>query len=121
MCPYNGTMEYYSAIKNEQTSGQDGGVDRYTLPPCTTKRRTTKDNQTCQKIELYGSLTAKELKKKHSFRLVGGAEVDSRVQKTHGEAAAGGPGGEKICGWVNQGEQLGSDTEHTTQGSSTGK
>ena len=23
------------------TSGQDGGIGRYTLPPCTTKRRTT--------------------------------------------------------------------------------
>ena len=34
------------------TSGQDGGVSRYTLPPCTTKRRTTtnlktKNNQDC--------------------------------------------------------------------------
>ena len=63
------------------TSGQDGGVDRYTLPPHTTKRKTTnlktKNNQTCQKIELYGSLTTKELKKKHSSRPVGGAETGS--------------------------------------------
>ena len=53
------------------------------MPPCTTKRRTTtnlktKNNQNCQKIELYGSLTTKELKKKHSFRLVGGAEMGSQ-------------------------------------------
>ena len=36
------------------------------MPPCTTKRRTTKNlktkNQNCQKIELYGSPTTKELK-----------------------------------------------------------
>ena len=44
------------------TSGQDGGIGRYTVPPHTTKRRKTtnvktKHNQNCQKIELYGSLT----------------------------------------------------------------
>ena len=65
------------------TSGQNGGIGRYTLPPCTTKRRTTtnfriKNNQNCQKIKLYGSPTTKELKKKHSFRQVGGAEMGSR-------------------------------------------
>ena len=37
------------------------------MPPLTTKRRTkknlkTKNNQNCQKIELYGSLTTMELK-----------------------------------------------------------
>ena len=60
----------------EETSGQDGGIDRYTLLPLTTKRKTTnlktKNNQNCQKAKLCGSLTTKELKKKHSFRLVGG-------------------------------------------------
>ena len=50
------------------------------MPPCTIKRRTTtnlkiKYNQNCQKIKLHGSLTTKELKKKHSSRLVGGAET----------------------------------------------
>ena len=49
-----------------ETSGQDGGISRYTLPPCTTKRRTathlkTKNNQNCQKVELYGNLTTKQL------------------------------------------------------------
>ena len=60
------------------TSGQDGGVGRYTLPPRTTERTTTnlktKNNQNCQKIKLYGSLTTKELKK-HSSRLVGGVDT----------------------------------------------
>ena len=46
------------------TSSQDGGIGRYTQPPCTTKRTTnlkTKNNQNCQKIKLYGSPTSKEL------------------------------------------------------------
>ena len=34
-----------------------------------------KNHLSCQKIDLYGSLTIKELKKKHSSRLVGGAEM----------------------------------------------
>ena len=64
------------------TSRQNGGVGRYTLPPRTNKRRTTtnlktKNIQNCQKIKLYGSLTTKELKKKHSFRMVGGTEMGS--------------------------------------------
>ena len=64
------------------TSSQDGDIGRYILPPCTTKRRTTtnlktKNNQNCQKIELYGSLTTKKLKKKHSSILVGGSEMGS--------------------------------------------
>ena len=51
--------------------------------PHTTRRRTitnpkTKNNQNCQKIKLYGSPTTKELKKKHSSRPVGGAEMGSQ-------------------------------------------
>ena len=66
--------------------------------PCTTKRRTTtnlktKNIQNCQKIELHGSPTTKELKKKHSYRLGGGVEMDSQVEKTCGKVAAGGLGG----------------------------
>ena len=77
--------------------GQDGSIGRYTLPPHTTKRRPTtnlktKNNQNCQKIKLYESLTTKELRKKHSSRLVGGTEVDNWVERTHGKAMAGGPG-----------------------------
>ena len=60
-----------------------GGVGRYTVPLPTTKRRKTtnlktKNNQNFQKIELYGSPTIKELKKKHSSRLVGGVEMGSQ-------------------------------------------
>ena len=57
-------------------------VSRYTLLPHTTKRRKTnfktKNNKKFQKIELCGSLTIKDLKKKHSPRLVGGVEMDSQ-------------------------------------------
>ena len=58
------------------------------MPPHTNKRTTnlkTENNQNCQKIELYGSPTTKELKKKHLLKLVGGVET------THGQAKAGGP------------------------------
>ena len=64
---------YYVAIAFKmtewRTSSQDGGIGRYTVPACTTTRRTTtKNNQKCQKIQQYGSPTTKELKKKHSSR-----------------------------------------------------
>ena len=52
-----------------------------------------KNNQNCQKIELYGSPTTKEFKKKHSSRQVAGAEMGSqgRVERTRSKAVAGGP------------------------------
>ena len=89
-------------------TGQDGGIGRHTVPPRTTKRRSTtilktKNNQNCQKIELYGSPTTKELKKKHSFRLVEGWRQVAGGQRgctarqwladSADKAAAGGPGG----------------------------
>ena len=43
-------------------------------------------------IELYGSLTIKELKRKYSSRPVGGAEMGNQEEKIHGKAPAGGPG-----------------------------
>ena len=67
------------------------------MPPRTTKRRTTtnlrtKNNQNCQKIELYGSPTTKALKKKHLPRPVGGAEMVRWGERTRSREAAGGPG-----------------------------
>ena len=41
----------------------------------------TKNNQHYQKIELHGSPTIKELRKKHSSGLVGGVEIGSGVGK----------------------------------------
>ena len=66
------------------------------VPPRTTKRRTTnlktKKHQNWQIINLYGSPTTNELKKKHSPRLVGGAETGNRAERTCGKAVARGPG-----------------------------
>ena len=79
-----------------RTSGQDRGIGRYILPPHTTKRRTTnlktKNSQNCQKIQLYGSPTTKELKKKHSSILVGAAETAARTERACGKAEARRPG-----------------------------
>ena len=81
--------------KTYLTSGQDGGIGRYTFPPCTTKKRTTNlktnSNQNCQKIKLYGSPATKDLKKKHSFRLVAEAEMGSWGREDM-DKEAGGPG-----------------------------
>ena len=76
------------------TSSQDGGVGRHTVPPHITKRRTItnlkiKNNQNCQKIELYGSPRTKELKKKHSSRQVEGVEMGSQGREYFSKAAAG--------------------------------
>ena len=78
------------------------------MSACTIKRTTNlkiKSNQNCQKIKLYGSPTTKELKKKHSFRLVGGVEMGSQ----------GGKEAQQGRDWQ------GSETDHSTQGSSVGK
>ena len=107
-------------------SGQDGGTGRNASLLCTTKRRITtnlktKNNQNCQKIELYGSLMTKELKKKHSSRLVGGAETGSQGGK---DSQQGGSWRvRRSHTWVHiiQEEQLGSETDHATQDSSVGK
>ena len=92
------------------------------------KNKTTRTDGKSNYIRL-GSPTANELKKKHSSRPVGGAEASSKG----GEASRQGGswrtrmgGGwqsrwSHICMWINQKEQLGSKTDHTTQGSSVGK
>ena len=74
-----------------------GGVGSYTLPPHTTKRRTTanlktKNNHNCQKTKLYGSPITNELKKKHSSRLVGGDGMGSQGVEDAQQGAARGPG-----------------------------
>ena len=59
-------------------SGQDGGTGKHASPPRTNIAKNTamlqKKNITknCQKIELCGSLTTKDLNKPHSPRRVGG-------------------------------------------------
>ena len=95
---YAGTLtsRFFFPIKtySNGTSGQNGGVGRHAVPAHTTKRRTTaniktKNNQNCQKIELYGSPTTEELKKKYSCRPVGGAEMGSWTERTRGKVVDG--------------------------------
>ena len=70
-------------------SGQDGGIGRNGILPCSTKRKITtnlktKSNQNCQKIKLHGTLTTKELKK-HSSRPVGGRGGYGLVERMWGK------------------------------------
>ena len=62
----------------------------------------------------------KELKK-HSSRLVGGVEMGNLGREDVQEGNSWRIGRYHICLWINQEEQLGSDTDHTPQSSSTGK
>ena len=66
----------------------------------------TKNNQNCQKIELYGSPKTKELKKKHLFRLAGWVEIGSWGWQTRWSY---------ICMWISQEEQLEIEKDHPTQ------
>ena len=96
------------------TSGQDGGMGRYTVPLhipkiSTTTNLKTKNNQNCQKMELYGSPTTKELKKKHSSRPVGGAEMGSRGREDLQQGNGWQTGQSHISVWINWEEQLRSD------------
>ena len=97
------------------TTSQDGGIARYTFPPCTTERITTniqtKNNQNCQKIELYGSLTTKELKKKHSPRQVGGAEMGSWGIENSCQGGSWWISWSHICVQINLEEQMESETD----------
>ena len=98
------------------TSSRDGGIGRYTLPPHTTKRRTTtnlktKNNQNCQKNKLYGSPITKELKKKYSFRLVVGVETGSRGWEDVWQGNDWQARWSHVCVWINREEQLGSKTD----------
>ena len=60
------------------------------------KFKNKKNDQNCQKIELYGSLTTKELKKKHSSILIGGAKMESWGREVTWQ------GGSWKMGWVRQ-------------------
>ena len=100
-----------------------------------------KNIQNCEKMELYISPTTKELKKKHSFRLVGGVEMGSWSGEDTWQGGVGGGSGlvrwqlvdqcrqgggwqtrqSHICVQINWEEQLGSKTDHANQDSSMGK
>ena len=90
-------------------------------------------------MELYESPTTKELKKKHSSRPVEGAETGSQVERIHGKATEQEDWGRQGGSWqsrrggslwtgqshisvhINWEEQLGSERDHITQGSSMEK
>ena len=73
-----------------------------------------------QKIELYGSPTTKELKKKHSSRPVVGQR---RTVRWRGHQQSGDWWSEwsHICVQINQEELLEIETDRTIQGSNMGK
>ena len=108
------------------SSVQDGGIgDGETLHFLTQQKRrittnlNTKNNQNCQKIKLHGTSTTKEIKK-YSSRLVGGAQTG----RWGGEDSQQGGGWwtrkSHICVWIGREDQLGSETDHATQGSAPG-
>ena len=71
------------------------------------------------KNELYGSLTTKELKKKHSSRPEGGAERGSIMDRTHGKGLLMELAVPHLqTKWE---EKLGNDIDHSTHGYSAGK
>ena len=95
------------------TSGQDRGIGRHTVPPGKTRRTPTnlktKNNQNCQKIELYGSPTTTELKKKHSSRPIeqaaGWRGLTAR-QLLEDQGQGGGRRGQGSSWWTGQGTGL---------------
>ena len=122
------TLQTQPPLQNAQrhryiTSGQDGGIGRQTFSPRTAKRRTNlkrKHNQKCQKIKLYRSLTTRV--KKDTFIQTGRRGRDGQLgwrgcaarQQLEDQWS-------HICMQINWQEQLGSETDHTTQGSNMGK
>ena len=92
---------------------KDGGIGRNASLPHTIKRRTTnlKTTRTAKKIKLYGSPTTKELKKKHSSRMVHRA-VSGRCGKVRQRLP---DSIFHICMRISQEEQLGSETDHATR------
>ena len=77
-----------------RTSGQDGGVGRHTVPPCTTKRRTTTiknkkqpeltENRTVWKSDNQGD-------KEEMFIQTGRRGGAARAERTCGKVMADGP------------------------------
>ena len=62
------------------------------------KKKKTKNSQIGQKIKLYGTLTTKEIKKKHSSRPVGGMKTGSQEERTCSKAVVDRPSKVADCG-----------------------
>ena len=72
-------------------------------------------------MELYGSLTTKEIKKTHSSRPVGRVKMGSGGREDSLQGSGWRTEQSHICVWINLEEQLGRETDRTTWGSTTGK
>ena len=90
-----------------KSAGQDGGIGRNPVLPCTTKRRITTNlksmnNQNRQKSKLHGTLTTKELKKKWT-RPVRRQTLEADSEKPQWGRGPGRQGrlwwGGELCGW----------------------
>ena len=117
------------------TSGQDGDVGRHTVPPCTTKRRTTTnlktknkhlpENQTVWKSDNQGVKEEAFIQtaRRGRDRQPGwrGRAAWCRLAGQRGKCGSWWIRWTHICVWINWEEQLGSKRDHTTQGSSAGK
>ena len=73
------------------------------------------ENRTAKKSE------TKEIKNKHSSRLVRGVEVGYHVREDKWQGSGWQTRQSHTCMQINQEEQLGSERDCTTQGSSMGK
>ena len=85
------------------------------------RNNNNKKTQNCKKIELYGSRTTMELKKEHTFRVVGG-EGWRRAARAERKCSCGWQTQwSYICMRINQEEQLGIERDCTTPGSNAEK
>ena len=115
------------------TSGQDGGIGRHTVPPDTTKRRTTnlktKNNQNCSENRTVWK-SDNQGDKEETFTQTGRRDRDGQLGgEDTGQGGGwwiwrGGrlqTGRSHIQVLKNREQQPGSETDHITQGSNTGK
>ena len=115
-----------------QTASQDGGIGRHTVPPCTTKRRTTTNLKTKKQLELTENQTVWKSDNKgfkETFNQTGRRGGQGQLGRE--DLQQGGSWWTPKGGWqrgrshirvqINREEQLGSETDRTTQGSCQGK
>ena len=126
-CCTEGPTQCNQASKRNKdfSSGQDGGVGRHTVPPCTTKRRTTtnlkiKNNQNCQKNQTAWK-SNNQGDKEETFIQTRWRGLAAR-QQLEDQARR------RLADWVvshlcadKPGGTIGSETDHATQGPSMGK
>ena len=105
--------------KQKITSGQDGSIGRYTVPPCSTKRRTTtnlktKNNQNCQNNQGVKEETFIQTGRRGGDRQPGHRGLPARWQLEDKGGGGWRSGWFHFCMQINQEEQLESETDHAT-------